>query len=139
MAAVKTLLTGLTTTGARAYRGRAFPVPVADANALLVFQGDDEIDEERSTIFVVHSDLEVNIDVFAKEATAQVDATLNKIRREVAIALGADVTIGLAFVKGMLEAGTEIPDVSDEGDRPAANLRLIWEASYQRSRSDPAN
>lgn len=138
VAAVVTTLTGLTTTGARVYRGRAYPIPVADANALAIFQGPDEISED-SLFHRVWSRLTVNIEAMAREATAQVDETLNTIRNEIAAAIGADTNLGLAFEIGALEVAAEQPEITDEGDRPETRMRIVLAINYMRNRADPAN
>lgn len=138
MQAVVTTLTGLTTTGARVYRGRTYPIPVADANALAVFQGSDEI-QDGSMFHRVRSLLTVNIDAVAREATAQIDETLNAIRREMAAAIGASTNLGLAFEVGALEMQAEQPEISDDGDRPMGRMRIVLNVNYMRSRMDPAN
>lgn len=137
MAAVVSTLTGLTTTGARVYRGRAYPIPKADANALVIFQGSDEI-QDGSMFWRVQSLLTVNIEAVAREATAQIDETLNLIRTEVATAIGASTNLGLAFEIGALEQQAEQPEISDDGDRPTGRMRIVLGIQYMRDRLNPA-
>ena len=109
MAAVITTLTGLTTTGSRVYRARAYAIPKSDTNALAVFQGSDEM-QEGSMFFRVRSLLTINIEAVAREATAQIDETLNTIRKEVMAAIGAAPNLGLAYEIGALEQAAEQPE-----------------------------
>ena len=136
MAAIVTTMTGLTTTGARVYRARAYVLPKADANALAIFQGSDEV-QDGSMFHRVRSLLTVNIETVAREATAQIDETLNTIRKEVAAAIGASTNLGLAFEVGALELKAEQPEISDEGDRPTGRMRIVLGINYWRDRLDP--
>ena len=136
MQAVVTTLTGLATTGGRVYRGRSNPTPEGDANALLVWQGPDDIIEEMSDE-QIDSELTVYIDAQAREISAQIDTTMNQIRLEVTRALAASETLGLAFVQGIQEEGTDEPGVSGDGDRPIAGMRMTWVVLYRYTRTDP--
>lgn len=138
MQAVITTLTGLTTTGARVYRARAYAIPKADADALAIFQGSDEL-QEGSMFFRVRSLLTVNIEAVAREATAQIDETLNAIRKEVASAIGASTNLGLAFEIGALEIQAEQPEVNEIGDRPEGKMRIVLGINYMRDGLNPAN
>lgn len=137
MQTVTTALTGLPTTGSRVYRGRVDPIPKAEQNAIVIFQGDDEVDED-SPFHVVRSFLTVNVEIVAREVSAQIDETLNTIRKEIAVAL-ADPTLGLAFVESALQQEAGEPEISDDGDRYEARMRDTWLVIYRRSRLDPAN
>ena len=138
MQALVTTVTGLATTGSRVYRGRAYAVPAADANAIRVWQGADVVDED-SMFHRLKSILIVKIEPVLSETTAQVDETLNTIRREVAAAIGAAVNLGLAFEITALEQRAEEPDVDGFGDSPRAAMPMVWAIEYWRNRADPAN
>ena len=138
MQAVVATLTGLTTTGARVYRARAYALPKADDNALAIFQGPDVVQDD-STFHRIQSLLTVNIEAVAREATAQIDETLNLIRKEVMTAIGASTNLSLAFEIGALELQAEQPEISDDGDRPMARMRIVLGIQYMHSRLDPAN
>lgn len=137
MQAVVTTLTGLTTTGARIYRARAYALPKADDNALAIFQGTDVVQDD-STFHRIQSLLTVNIEAVAREATAQIDETLNLIRKEIAVAIGASTNLGLAFEIGTLELQAEQPEISDDGDRPKGRMRIVLGILYMRDRLNPA-
>lgn len=137
MQGVVTTLTGLTTTETRVYRGLAYAIPAADANALAIFQGDDVV-QDGSMFTRLQSLLTVNIEAVAKEATAQIDETLNTIRKEVLAAIGASPNLGLAYEIGALEQQAEQPEISDEGDRPVGRMRIVLGVNYWRNRLDPS-
>ena len=136
MQAVVTTLTGLTTTGARVKRARVYPLPAAEANALAIFQGTDEL-QDGSMFFKVRSLLTVNIEAMAREATAQIDETMNTIRNEVAVALGASTNLGLAFEIGALELQADQPVINDDGDRPIGRMRIVLGINYWRDGLNP--
>lgn len=136
MAAMTTALTGLATTGANVFRGRAYDLQRLEMPALLVFQGDDEI-EDGSMFHRVRSALTVNLEAMVREPAAQVDETLNAIRLEVATAIAGSVNLGLGFEIAALEQAAERPEI-DAGDAPTARMRIVWAISYWRDRADPA-
>jgi hypothetical protein len=129
-------LTGLTTTGANVYRGRAYPVEVSKLPALIVWQGDDSATTEL-LIDEVTSRLQVAFDALAREPASQIETTLNLIREEVTVALMADYTLGLAYVEGIMETDAEEPLILDDGDAPAAQMRMNWTVDYHHGRTDP--
>ena len=136
MRAVVVALTGLTTTGANVFRGRAYEVQAGEVPALLVWMGVDQVAAVHGHD-QVDSVLTVNIDAAVREVSAQVDTRLNLIREEVTSALAADHTLGLAYVRGAQEIGADEPEIAGEGDAPVARQRLEWEVDYRRKRTDP--
>ncbi len=137
LSAVITKVTGLTTTGANVFRGRVYAVPDGRLPALCVFMGTDEVIGQWSHQHV-DSLLTIHIDAKVKDSAAQVDTTLNQIRKEVAIALQADITQGLSFVQDTQEGDAAEPDLSGEADKPIASQRLEWVFRYRRNRTDPS-
>lgn len=131
-------VTGLTTTGSRAYRGRAYPLQTANLPGLCVFQGPDRPQSDTSSYGFIDSDLTVYIDIYVKTVTSQVDTLLNQIRKELVIALSASYTQGLSFVIDTVEGDADEPDLNGESDQPVARLRTSWVFRYRRSRTDPS-
>ena len=141
VAAVVTKVTGLTTTGTRVYRGRVEDLPDVQAPALGVFMGPDEprTDGGSSSYRYIDGDLTVFVEAYSKKTlAADIEPQLNLIRKEVTIALQADVTQGLAFVLDTQE-GDAVPDRSGAGDQPAGTLRMSWVLRYRRLRTDPSS
>lgn len=137
IAAVKTTLTGLTTTGARVYRGRVTALADTNLPALCIYQGaDTELMQFSQAL--IDSELTITIEVLVKTSSEQVDTLLNLIRKEVAIALRADYTQGLAFVINTMEGTADAPELSGDGEKPAAAMKLEWKFHYRRSRTDPS-
>ena len=137
IAAVKTLVTGLTTTGANVDRGRGEEVAAELTPALRVYMGADTIVEPWAQQ-LLDSDLEVVIEAKVHDAAANVETTLNQIRKEVNIALAADYTLALAFVHAIVEIGAGRPQISGDLAKPAASMELRYLVKYRRSRTDPS-
>lgn len=136
VAAVLTKVTGLTTTAARAFRGRVYPLQASELPAVFVYQGPDEITQHLLQ-GKLDSLLTVHVEAVAKSPTAQIDTTLNLIREEVTVALQADYTQGLAYVIDTREVGAEAPALTGDGDAPSGTLRMTWQIHYRRSRANP--
>lgn len=136
LAAVVTKVTGLTTTGANAFRGRVYAVPEANLPAVCVYLGQDRILGQYSQA-VYDCELTVILEALVKTSSAQVDTLLNKIREEVTIALQTDYTQGLSYVLNTVESDTSAPELSGEGDKPSGAMRMEWLLHYRRSRTNP--
>lgn len=136
--ALVTKVTGLATTGANVFRGRVHEIPEASLPALCVYVGSDvpRSDGGSSSYRYIDGDLTVMVEAVAKASTG-VDSTLIQIRKEVTIALQADVTQGLAFVMNT-EEGPATIDLNGDGDKPVGRMRMDWSIRYRRSRTDPS-
>lgn len=135
--AVVTTLTGLTHTVDNVFRGRVHAVPEAKLPALCVYLGPDKQIGQYSQA-KIDSELTILVEALVKTADEQVDQLLNQIRKEVTVALQADYTQGLSFVLNTLEGDTDAPDLSGEGEKPSAALKMEWKFHYRRSRTDPS-
>ena len=135
MVAVEAVLTGLTTTGARVKRARAYELADADLPGLTINMGQDEIVEDGNMAFI---DRQLNIEIIAfVKGNSAIDTTLNKIRREVHIALYADRTLGESFVIDTASNGDDAPEVSGNLEQPAASQKLNYIVAYRHSVTDP--
>jgi len=129
-------LTGLTTTGARVYRGRAYPLQDAQYPALLIYLGQDELQADYSQE-KYDSLLTVWVEARVKTVASQVDTVLNTIREEVTVALQADYTQGLGYVIDTREGDAAEPELGGDGNQPTGALRMQWQFLYRRSRTNP--
>lgn len=136
--AIVVKLTGLATTGANCFRGRVHELPDSSLPALCVYVGTDvpRSDGGSSSFRYIDGDLTVMVEAVVK-ASSGVDSTLIQIRKEVTIALQADVTQGLAFVMNTEEGAASI-DLNGDGDKPVGRMRMDWTLRYRRSRTDPS-
>ena len=141
LAAVKTLVTGLTTTGANVQRGQVYGHEQADLPALGVFMGPDTPDQEYQTGFI-DWELVILIEATAEAGAAYtdldsgIDTTLNQIRKEVHAAIMADHTLGLAFVIDTTPGPAQQPTLSGEGSEPTGSQVLEFTVNYRTSRAD---
>lgn len=132
-------LTGLPTTGANVFDDRDDDEDALQPDelpGLVVSQGDDERLTEYSHD-VADWRLEINVDIVVAETGPSARAPLNAIRNEITPALAADHTLGLAFVQNVEEIGALAPDRA-AADRTAGRMRMVWAATYRRSRTDPS-
>jgi len=136
MVAVLDKIDGLTTTTTHAYRGRVRPLQLTEIPAVFIYQGPEE---KIADLFQGQTDwmLTVYVEPVVKTASAQVDTELNKIRSEVTVAIMADYTLGLAYVKDANEVAADEPNLSGDGDQRTGSQRMTWQIHYRRSRANP--
>lgn len=138
IAAIKATLSvpGLATTGTNVHRGRAYPFQESELPALLVYQGPDELVNELESSYL-DWDLIISIEVYVQTVAEAVDTVLNRIRKEVHIAIMADYQQGLsAFVMETTPLAVQEPVLNSEGDKPVATQRLDYVIRYRTSRTD---
>lgn len=135
IAAVVTTVTGLTTTASRVYRGRRYELDVDTSPSLCVYMGPDTPFSAPgdSPMAYQDSELTIYIEGVVKDSTTAVATTLNQIRHEVAVALNADHTQGLAYVHDTIEGDTAL-DLNGETDKPVGRMRTAWRFLYRRQR-----
>ena len=111
----------------------------------------NQCSEELENLLPVYNDvaLDVFIDVAAKGKQSTlipggdpefVTSALNDLREEVSKALFLDERLGLGetFVKDFDELGSDVPEISEEGDPSTGSIRMNFEVKYRRLRKDPA-
>jgi len=142
LAAFASAVTGLTTTGANVIRARVYPEQEADMPALSVFMGADvppEPGDERDTYPYLDCVLQIIVRLHAQGASVVLDTTLNQIRKEVAVAIMADTSLGLSnVVVDAWEGEADQPDLSGEGKQRIASQDVTWYVKYRRSYTDPS-
>ena len=134
--AVIPLVTGLATTGTNVTRGRVSPLKESISSALSVYQGADNTDDYNWPS--VYSSLTVYVDIHAKDSSEQIDQVLNRVRKEINIAIMAVDRLGLSFVKDVIEEGAAEPDLSGDSNKPTAVMRVAYKIEYNRSVTDPS-
>mgnify|MGYP000959754656 CR=1 FL=1 len=137
LAAVQALVTGLATTGTNVDRGREDDIPAAKTPALRVSMGDDLMVDPWSSQ-LLDSDLDVSVFALAHDSATNIETLLNRIRKEVNVALAADHTLALAFVLAIVEVGARKPILAGESSKPAGSMELQYRVRYRRSRTDPS-
>jgi hypothetical protein len=137
LAAVTTRVTGLTTSGANVDRGRDMEIPAEKTPALRVYMGQDSIVDPWAQS-LLDSEIEVGIQAVVHDSATNVETLLNRMRKEVNVALVADFTLGLAFVHAIVEIGATRPQLSGELAKPAGQMDLLYRVKYRRSVADPS-
>lgn len=130
--AVKTLLTGLTTTGSKVYPNRLHPLTEANLPGLRIFMDDEEVTgsgadktQDRKPSLIV--------ECCAKVAT-DLDDTLDQMSKEVEVALSGGITIG-GFWMDAEYAGMQFDDAMAE--KPAGVKRLRFFITYTAASNAP--
>lgn len=134
-AALLAALTGLTSTGLNAFRGRALPVEVSSTPALLIYSTSDQPLDV--TYPVRNSALSVLIEGHALAVPGAIETTLNAIRKEVTIAIRSAPTLGLGFVIESEEGGADY-ELFGDSEQPGGIVRMTWTVMYRRGWNDPS-
>ncbi len=132
--AVKTALTGLTTTGTKVYANRLQPLQDANLPGLRIF-----LDEEKADVLSIHSPvmlertLSVNVEACAKAASG-LDDTLDQVSKEVETALAAGITIGSRTLE-VFYTGMVFDD--EQLDKPVGIKRMSFSIPYTAMSNAP--
>ncbi len=125
---IVTTLTGLTTTGARIYRTRVYPIAEDKLPGLLIYTDAEEV--ETVTITPPRTQmrsLEIKVEAYVK-GVSNFDNQIDTITAEIEDALSADVTRG-ALAKDTTITGFEA-DFNGDGDQPVAMGRVTVRVDY---------
>lgn len=132
---IVTTLTGLTTTGAKVYKSRVYPVNEAALPALAIYT----LSEDLSYLTInpprtIDRQLTVAVEMYVKAVSAY-DDTLDTICAEVEAALYADTTRG-GYAKDTRISAFEA-DFSGDGDQPMMAGRLTVDVHYTSTEGSP--
>lgn len=119
--AVATALTGLTTTGARVFTNRVYPVDVSDCPCLIVRSDGDDV--EAQTIhqpYLQVRQTRIQVEAYA-EGVDGFDDEIDTICQEVETAIANASSI---LVKGMYLRGTRID--FDQGEQPIGRATMVF-------------
>lgn len=137
--AIKTVCTGLTTTGANVFVSRVYTFNDAVLPCINIYGTDEEVDETHVTIGKqIVRNLDVMVEARAKvysEATDPVDNVLNDICAEVETAISADHTLGGLCVFCII-AGTHLT-LEAEHEKPVGLASMRFRAQYATLTTDP--
>ncbi|SRR6266511_4292585 len=119
-------LTGLTTTGARIYDSRVYPLQSVELPCLLVDMGDEESTTDENWGFSRTLQRNLQLLVVAKvEQNTNYRTIINTIRKEVEIALASGLT-GAKWVQPV----SCVIELSGEAEKPVATAILTFAAPY---------
>lgn len=126
--ALATVLTGLTTTASRVYQSRLVQLEADELPALLIATNSESVEV---LDFVTNPTLgrALTIDVTAvAKAVSNLDDTLDKVIKEVEIAISASNTLG-GLVRDVVLTGIEI-EMNAEAEVPTGQAVLTFNANY---------
>jgi hypothetical protein len=131
---VTTRLTGLTTTGARVFQTRFYPMQAAALPGLLIYTLREVSEPETMTRPRKYNrEVDFMVEGMAK-GTSGLDNTLDQIAVEVEEAmLSAPTFDGLA--RDTVLSGTEI-DYNADGEQPVGSIRMTFTVRYRTSETD---
>lgn len=135
MQAIKTACTGLTTTGANAFRGRAYPIAEAELPGVVIYGGPDTLQAQLSSGYLDWA-LQVSIEAYVRTSVAVVDTLLTEIRKEVYTAIMTTPQLGLAYVIDTIPLQAYEPEIDGTGNQPIAKRRMEFTVQYRTSRTD---
>jgi hypothetical protein len=132
--ALATALTGLTTSGARVYKNRLYPMDTAELPGLRIY-----LDADATTPETIHTpltyghELTVTVEACARASTA-LDDTLDTMSVEIETALATPLTVSGKKLDLILNAS----QYDDEpGSPPVGVKRLTFSLSYYTASNTP--
>lgn len=134
-AAAAVALANLTTTGARVYASRVYPLQDANLPALRISNPDESIEPvTMSADPTLERVLQLEIEACVKAVSGYED-TVDQIVKEVEIALAAAPTLsGLCKSVRLRSIATEL---SGDGEKPLAVATMTFEVPYYTLQSSP--
>lgn len=133
--AVISQVKSLTTTKSKVYRSDPYNRQQVDLPALEVSQGPEETLAENNVY--IDSNLTYSITIVINNKNPE--SVLNKIRKEIQIAMYADRKLGLSgFVVDTMLESVGTPTISGEGNNIISEMVLTWVTRYRYSTTDPS-
>ena len=140
MVAFLSAVTGLATTGSKVTRSRVHLVSQSELPHLSVYQGSEvpQFEDNDNEAAVIHSyyRLQVLVEVTVEASSGSLETSLNQVSLEVADAINADVTLGLAGVLDTFETGHARPEIIGEKEKRTGKMEMEYSVVYRRLRSD---
>lgn len=135
VAAVKTAVMALTTTGSRVFGFRVNPLQgTAELPGLCVYSPGDEVEVQTIHALPIYGrEVEVHVVGYAA-ANASLDETLDLIAKEVETVLGASLTIGSASVQLIYRGCAK---TLEAGEKQAGEIDLTFSASIANVSNAP--
>ena len=130
--AVVSAVTGLVTTGSRVKASRVYAVQ--ETPALTIAIGAESIRQFLPAF--IDKELLIEIDIHVKATEANLDGTIQEIRKEIFIAFMSDTTLGLGFVIEIEPVQTAEAIISSDSEFPTARVAETWRVIYRHSITD---
>lgn len=128
---LKTVLTGLTTTGSRVYADRTDALASDEVPGLTIVQGSETCEYQTLTApRLVRAFFEVEVNACDARTAAQADARkrANTIAKEVQVAIAG--SLSLSGVCKFINLQQTDFDLDTEGDKPSAVARMRYGITY---------
>lgn len=136
----RTLLDRNTVAYNRVYRDRGYNFEdVDDLPAIDIRIGEDNpVDAQVQNFWT--SEVQINVDLYVRDATEYVSSTLLELRKETykLLMAGMPTLPGVAAVKMILPGGATEVAQSAEGLVPVAQVRTVYFVEYRHSLTDPS-
>lgn len=134
------LCTGLETTGTRVHRDLVWNLEESETPGLLIDMGEEIAVGETAQAATGFIDQELDIIISPQVVTVDgsITSVLNKIRKEIHVALYADVTLGFSWVHKIYYVGRTKPTLTGEGQKPIATQDITYRIHYRHSYADPS-
>ena len=132
VAAAKTALTGLTTTGANVFDSRVYPIQDAELPGLLIDQGAEDSKISSMGAARINERLMELVVIAKVKQDASYRTLVNTIRKEVETKLDQ----GLAPAKYVRPKSFEI-ELSGDGEKPVASGTMTFEVLYYTAQGAP--
>lgn len=138
-AAALACLTGLTTTGTRAYEGRSTPLPADASPSLLIDVGEEQVATSSmggaARNRILQRSLMLEVRAAVKSTGGYLD-TLDQIALEVEQTFGTQQSLG-GLAKSVQLSGIDAPEIDGQGEKTVAYLTMRFEVEYYASLSAP--
>lgn len=130
-----TVLTGLTTTGSNVFETRIYPLENTNLPALVIYTKNETSEPiVISTNRLMSRELELIVEVYVKQ-TSNFDDQVDKICKEVEVAIAADTTLN-SLAKDCFLQSTEI-EYNTEGEQPLSYAVLTFLTNYYVQETAP--
>jgi len=135
--AVASVVTGLTSTGARVHKSRVLPLDRIELPALCVFARQDSPDYDNGAMgTTVVRVLEVHVQGYARRLDGpQLEDSLDAMAAEVETALFADTSLG-GLAHGV-RLGPQVLEVDGDGDQDLGVIDMVFEVIYRTAEGVP--
>ncbi len=139
LAAIKTILTGLTTTGGNVFRHYAYDTEETNLPAIKINMDSlDNLTDIDTDWANIDWELSINIEIIVRGAQGELDTELNKIYGEVHLALMSNRFLGLSFNPVIYSRGALEPEIDSEGSQPVTTMVTQWFVRYRTTTTDLA-
>jgi len=123
---------------ATVYRGRVDAIADDNLPAVSVFQGSESPADEdgRLNVAVIDELLEVRTEVADRGTSANIETSLNELRRQIHLLLMAENPLSLAYILNIIPAGVNEPVIDGTSDKYTGTMTINWIIHYRHNQAD---